>query len=126
MQNSTVVLCWAVYQPYASLTPEEIIASYNTSKQITLDLKAGHGFKPVVLPFSAHAACYQVEISGVMHAACYQVEISGVMHVACYQVEISGVMHAACYQVEISGVMHAACYQVEISGVMLMLTSHAS
>jgi len=61
VQNSTVVLCWAVYQPYASLTPEEINASLNTSRQITLELKDGHGFKPVVLPFSAHTACYKVE-----------------------------------------------------------------
>ncbi len=63
VQNSTVVLCWSVFHPHANnanMTWSEMDTTFNADRQITLELKNGQGFKPVMLPYSAYTACYQV------------------------------------------------------------------
>ena len=57
MHSTTLTLGWAVWQPF---DPNQSIEDEQNPTQVSLELKAGPGFKPTIIPNSAHNACYQV------------------------------------------------------------------
>jgi hypothetical protein len=58
MHSTTLTLGWAVWQPFdpGNQNAEE----ENQPTQMSLELKSGPGFKPTIIPNSAHNACYLV------------------------------------------------------------------
>ena len=57
MHSTTLTLGWAVWQPF---DPSQNIEDEPQPTQMSLELKSGPGFKPTIIPNSAHNACYQV------------------------------------------------------------------
>ena len=57
MHSTTLTLGWAVWQPF---DPNQNVEDELQPTPVSLELKSGSGFKPTIIPNSAHNACYQV------------------------------------------------------------------
>lgn len=64
VHTTALTLGWAVYQPFnTDHTPAVEDESWQAAKPVSLELKSGPGFTPMIIPYSAHNACYKVRVA---------------------------------------------------------------